>query len=191
MINLKNSKKFLFGLILCAIFATCQNKDIVDINSDINNIVQTTLYEDLPVGCDSVQIVLPSNSIFNSFSYLEGDLAASIFYYENEKTVAVLSNGTYASARLIRNDGSISDELVLQQMSLRSEEGLISYVFTVNGEEILTINSNGDTEMGGYLGCVDDISEQMCDGSQGSASRVLCKICGGCAVVAAALICLF
>ncbi|MDR0682711.1 MAG: hypothetical protein LBG15_12835 [Dysgonamonadaceae bacterium] len=197
------TKVLLSGIMLFAAiaFSTCDKSYVQqDDGSSIDNIVYQTVFEDLPVGCDSVQMISPQNSIFKSITHPDGELSASLFYYSEGKIVAVLSNGRVATAQIFKNNKPASEELTVEEIvsetNLRSSF-IDSYVFSTSGKVIFTMTKNSDgtwgtnTYLRSYIGCVDEVSEQMCNGSLGSTARILCKLCSPCAVAAAAVVCLF
>lgn len=186
---------FLEALLACALvfMISCQN-DEFETTAPNKKEIASTIYENLPIGCDSVQILSPSNEIFNNLTHFKGEgesLAAMVFYYEGCKKVPVLSNGYQTSAKVIQENGIVSKELIVQQLFTRAAP--VSYLFTVDGEVLFEINSNKTTTRGwdSYINCVDKVSDEMADGTKGTTSKVLTKICSSCAVAAAATICLF
>lgn len=150
----------------------------------------TTLYDDLPNGCDSVEIVSPLNLELSCLTDIKSKdgvtVDAAIFYYAKNKII-VKSTGEETVARLIYPDNTLSKELLIRQVNTRSG---VSYVFTVSNEIILEIN-NGAIKTRGYFQCVDDVSDNMCDGTNGLTSKLLCKACSNCALAAAAVACAF
>jgi len=207
------TKVLLSGIILfvAIAFFACEKSDTQQTEVNIDNIIYETVYEDLPVGCDSVQMISPENSIFESATRPDGELSASLFYYEDNKIVAVLSNGRVTTSRVFNNNQPISDELtvegIVNETNLESSS-IDSYTFSVFGKPILTMTKNSDGvwtkssdstwdsngpqngALQDFIDCVDRRSEEMCDGTDGSLSRVLCKLCSSCAVAAAATLCL-
>lgn len=200
-------KKNKFGILFLCVFGgmlllhSCQ-KDEMSINGEDNDRVYSTFYEDIPLGFDSVQIVSPNNSILKNLTFPKNNIVettpeAGIFYIGLEKVI-VLSYGDKIAARLIREDNSVSDELLVQTTLTRSIND-ISYIFSVGKNILFEINQNINTKTTTrvgrqknekYLNCVDRVSDEMANGSCGVEAKLLCKLCSGCAVAAAAAICI-
>ena len=179
-------------------FASCNSSQTLE-KECVDNIVYLTVFEDLPYGFDSVQVVSPQNSIFKSVTHPDGELTASLFYYSGGRIVAVLSNGETAISRIFADNRSISEELkvekIIEETNLRSGSP-ISYVFSVSGEVIFTIAESDDLIWSqnpttrSWIDCVDRLHEQMCAGDGGSYLRLVCRVSTAVAVTAAAAVCL-
>ena len=197
---MKRKKFIILGLALVAFgFVACDNSQTLQ-KECVDDIIYLTVFEDLPIGCDSVQIVSPQNSIFKSVMCLDGALSAMLFYYSDGRVVAALSNIETAIARVFVDNKPVSEELkveaVIKETSLRSYP-TVSYVLSISGEVIFTMMENHDgmweqdiATRNSYLGCVDSTSDRICD--KNSFTSITCKLGGVVfAVVAAAIECLF
>jgi len=170
----------------------------------VDNIVYLTVFEDLPYGFDSVQVISPQNSIFKSVTHPDGELTASLFYYSDGRVVAVLSDDETTIARIFKDSEPVSEELkvekIIRETDLRTGSTAF-YAFTVSGEVVFTIAESDDvwsqnpttrSWWSNYVHCVDRLSDQFCDARiNGAGASLMCKLCGPCAVAAAASICIF
>ena len=173
----------LFILLIGISCSQNEEKGFIDTSS-------TTLYDNLPKGCDSVKIVSPLNSELRYLTDIkskDGVTADAAIFYYSENKIAVKSVGEKTVARLIYPNNSLSKELLIQEINTRSG---VSYVFSVSDQIILEVN-NGEIKTRSYFQCVDDVSDNMCDGTNGLTSKLLCKACSTCALAAAAVACMF
>lgn len=186
-----------YNYIILPVFATilfsCQDK--VEHTRSASDNSSYTFYEDLPHGCDSAKVVDYLDPAFDNFTnieYPEFDSPTSmIFYYEGGKKALIRSYGDRTYARVLYANEKYSEELLVERIMTRSG---FTYKFTISDKVLFETSPNTDQTTRAdlsYLACVDAVSDEMADGSKGTVSRLLTKICSACSVAAAAVICIF